>query len=234
MSGHHDDFEFEPIPGLPESPPEGEQVLWSGSPLKWRLGPHVFRTKWILVLFAILAVSSIFSGLNHGAGFTRIAVTFATMLFLGGLIALFFTLMGWLIAINTIYTITNKRLVIRHGVTMPMTINVPFAKVARADAKVRRDGTADISLALLDGNRLSIFAIWPHNRPWSWQSAAPAMRMVPDGAKVADILVNALTRELQADSKIRATMRPKVVRTRGQYMPVPAEQPEPAIHSASA
>jgi hypothetical protein len=234
MRDHDEDFAFEPVPGLPETPPEGEQVLWSGSPLKWRLGPHVFRTKWVLVLFAILAVSSIFSGLNHGAGFTRIAVTCATMLFLGGLIAVFFNVLGWLIAINTIYTITNKRLVIRHGVTLPMTINVPFAKVARADAKVRRDGTADISLALLDGNRLSIFAIWPHNRPWSWQGPQPAMRMVPDGGRVANILVNALTRELNAGAEIRHAARPKVVRTRGQYMPVPAKQHEPAMQSASA
>ena len=60
------------------------------------------------------------------------------------------------------------------------------------------------------------------------------MRMVPDGARVADVLVNALTRELHAQSKIRHAMRPKVMRTRGQYMPVPAEQPEPAMHSAGA
>ena len=26
----HDDYEIEPIPGLPERPPLGEEVLWQG------------------------------------------------------------------------------------------------------------------------------------------------------------------------------------------------------------
>lgn len=28
----HDDFAVEPIPGLPELPPEGEHILWQGAP----------------------------------------------------------------------------------------------------------------------------------------------------------------------------------------------------------
>ncbi|MEO0720506.1 MAG: PH domain-containing protein, partial [Pseudomonadota bacterium] len=26
----HDDFEIEPVSGLPEAPPEGEHILWQG------------------------------------------------------------------------------------------------------------------------------------------------------------------------------------------------------------
>ncbi len=32
---HHDDFEAEPIKGLPEMPPEGEVILWQGQPNWW-------------------------------------------------------------------------------------------------------------------------------------------------------------------------------------------------------
>lgn len=227
----HDDFAFEPKPGLPSALPENEEVLWSGSPEPWRLGHRAFHTRWIAAFFVIMAVSSIFSGFNHGAGTGRIAMTFVTLLFVGGLVVGFLAIMGWLVAINTIYTITNKRLIIRHGVTMPMAVNVPFTKVARADVKVDKNGAADISVALLDGNRLSIFAIWPHNRPWSWQGAAPAMRMVPDGAKVAKLLSDALLAHVhseQADSTAQqagATVRPKILRTRDRYMPAPATDP---------
>ena len=28
----HDDFQIEPVPGLPERPPEGERILWQGRP----------------------------------------------------------------------------------------------------------------------------------------------------------------------------------------------------------
>ncbi|MEO1362599.1 MAG: PH domain-containing protein, partial [Pseudomonadota bacterium] len=33
----HDDFEIEPVAGLPEAPPEGEQILWQGRPDTWAL-----------------------------------------------------------------------------------------------------------------------------------------------------------------------------------------------------
>ena len=33
----HDDFAIEPIPGLPERPPQGEEILWQGRPNWWAL-----------------------------------------------------------------------------------------------------------------------------------------------------------------------------------------------------
>ena len=217
MKDHHDhddDFAFEPIDGLPEKPPEGEEILWSGTPEKWRLGHQIFHTRLIFAFFVVLAVSSIFSGLNHGAGTARIALTFATLLAVGGMIVGFAVLAGWLIAINTVYTITGERLVIRHGVTLPMAVNFPFSKVANAAAKIRDDGVGDVSMALLDGNRVSIFAIWPHNRPWSWQGAAPAIKCVPDAVTAAQVLANALTAHAHARGDLPA--RPKIVRTKGR------------------
>ena len=213
MKDHHDDdFDFEPIDGLPEKPPQGETILWTGSPEKWRLGHQIFHTRWIMAFFVVIAVSSIFSGINHGASAGRIGATFVTLLVLGGLVVGFAMVMGWLIAINTIYTITSERLVIRHGVTMPMAVNFPFSKVANAAAKIRSDGSGDVSMALLDGNRVSIFAIWPHNRPWSWQGAAPAIRCVADAAAVSEVLGKALSAHAQATGD--AFARPKIVRTR--------------------
>ena len=224
----NDDFAFEPVPGLPSDLPDDEKILWSGSPDPWTLGHRAFHTRWIAAFFAVLAISSIFSGFNHGADAGRVAITVVTLLSLGGLVVGFLMVMGWLVAINTIYTLTNKRLIIRHGVTMPMAVNVPFTKIARADAKIHGSGAGDISVSLLDGNRLSIFAIWPHNRPWSWQGAAPAMRLVPNGAKVAKTLSDALLAHAKAEEAAAANetvfepARPKVVRTRDRYMPVTA------------
>jgi uncharacterized protein with PQ loop repeat len=175
----------------------------------------MFGTRWVLVLFGILAVSSIFSGLNHDASAGKIALTFFTMLFLGAAITGFCMVWGWLVAINTIYTITDKRLIIRHGVTMPMAINVPYAKVATAAAKVREDGSGDVSVAMLDGNNVSLFAIWPHNRPWNWQGVAPAMRAIPDAARVGVILHDALVAHVTEHGDVYEGARPKMqIRTR--------------------
>jgi len=226
VNTHHDDFDFEPADGLPRPLPEGEKVLWSGTPDKWQLGHSVFRTRVVAAVFVILAVSSVFSGLNHGIGAGRIAMTFVTLLGVGAAVIGFAMGMGWLIAINTRYTLTNRRLVIRHGVTMPMSINLPFDKIANAAAKLRGDGSGDVSVSLLDGNRASIFAIWPHNRPWSWQGTAPAIRCVAEADKVATLLANALVDHVQQTSGATVGARPKVVRTRQHKAPrLPATAP---------
>ena len=35
MSKHHDDFDFEPVRGLPQLLPKGERMLWQGAP-RWQ------------------------------------------------------------------------------------------------------------------------------------------------------------------------------------------------------
>ncbi|MEM7775248.1 MAG: photosynthetic complex putative assembly protein PuhB [Pseudomonadota bacterium] len=229
MSQHHDpDFDFEPIAGLPTKLPEDETILWSGSPEAWRFGHHVFRTRLVFAFFVVLAASSIFSGLNHGAETWRIALTFATLLSVGAAIVGFAMCFGWLMAINTVYTITNKRLVIRHGVTMPMAINVPFSKVANAAAKIRDDGNGDVSLSLLDGNRLALYAAWPHNRPWSWQGTAPAIRCVADAAVAARVLADSLAQYVTERGQAYERTRPKVPIRTAPAMDQPTDAPQPA------
>ena len=53
----HDDFQPpEPIRGLPEVPPEGEHILWQGSPNWWALANEALMLRWVAVYFAFLAV----------------------------------------------------------------------------------------------------------------------------------------------------------------------------------
>ena len=52
----HDDFNFEPIRGLPEKLPEGEHILWQGSPDFRRLAREALGVRWIMAYFAILVV----------------------------------------------------------------------------------------------------------------------------------------------------------------------------------
>lgn len=235
MSKHDDpDFDFEPIAGLPSELPEDETILWSGTPEKWQLGLRIFPTRAVAVVAVVLAVSSIFSGMSHGASAGQMTLTFVSMLFVGAAIIGFAMVWGWLVAINTVYTVTNKRLVIRHGVTLPMAINVPFAKVANAAAKIRDDGTGDVSVAMLDGNRVSIVALWPHNRPWSWQGPTPAMRCIPDASRVAQILHDALVRYATQAGETYQGERPKLrLRTR-DHEASDVRGAEPAVARSNA
>ena len=49
----HDDFEIEPIKGLPERPPEVEDILWQGRPDWWRLAVESLSVKWVATCRAV-------------------------------------------------------------------------------------------------------------------------------------------------------------------------------------
>ncbi len=48
----HDDFALEPIKGLPEVPPEGEEILWQGRPQVWPLMIAALAFWWVMAYFA--------------------------------------------------------------------------------------------------------------------------------------------------------------------------------------
>jgi hypothetical protein len=110
-----------------------------------------------------------------------------------GLLALF----AWLIGKTTIYTITNKRIVLRIGVALSIDINLPYKIVESAALKSYPDGTGDIVLTMVAGQKVLYPALWPHARPWRYFRAQPALRVVPDAAAVAQVLARALAESTQ-------------------------------------
>ena len=52
----HDDFDIEPVHGLPEAPPEGETILWQGAPRAWPLAKRALNAQWIAAYFGALAL----------------------------------------------------------------------------------------------------------------------------------------------------------------------------------
>ena len=55
---------------------------------------------------------------------------------------------AWGSARTTVYTITNRRVVMRVGIALPVTLNLPFAGSPRPACGCTADGTGDIPLAL--------------------------------------------------------------------------------------
>ena len=97
-----------------------------------------------------------------------------------------------LAARTTVYTITSRRLVMRIGIALPMTLNLPFKTVVSASARSYPDGTADVPLQLAPQHRLAFLILWPHCRPWQVRKPEPMLRRIPDGARVASLLAQAL------------------------------------------
>jgi len=187
----HDDFEVEPVPGLPEELPDGEVMLWQGAP-DWKvMARRAFHLPLLGVYFLLMLGVKIGFDLLSGIGVAGAllgAVGPATLgLFAGGMFALY----AWLIARGTVYTITNKRLVMRFGVALPMTFNVPFAQIRSAAVRCFDDGFGDIPVTLEDDQRISYIVMWPNVRPWHLKQPEPMLRSVANAAAVAEILADA-------------------------------------------
>ncbi len=186
------EYDVEPIRGLPARLPKGETMLWQGAP-EWKaFARHALHLRKLVVYFALLTAWNGASTLMEGHSFGQAAVSASWGLGLGaaacGLIALF----AWLVGRTTVYTITTKRVVMRFGLALPMTVNYPFALVDGAGLRAHSDGTGEIPLAMQKGSRLSYLIMWPHARPWRIGKPEPMMRAVPDAERVARILGRAL------------------------------------------
>jgi hypothetical protein len=185
------EHEYEPQRGLPEVLPAGETLLWQGSP-DWRaLARGAFHVRKLAVYFSLmLALRGI---VVYADGGTATAAVMASLWLLPlaalglGLVAT----LAWLSARGTVYTLTNKRVVMRIGIVLTVTYNLPFKRIARADLALAADGHGDIALALAGKDRIAYMQLWPHARPWRLARPEPSLRGVPDAARVAKQLVAA-------------------------------------------
>lgn len=187
-----DKMKPEPVPGLPENLPPGERVLWRGAPDWKALAMHVFHVRAVAIYFAALLAWKAGGALAGGAGAGE-AASSAIMVALFAVAALgLLSLLAWLTARATIYTVTDERVVIRAGVALPKAINIPFAIIGSAALRTRPGGNGDIPLRLTGPDRASYLHLWPHARPWRLNRAEPMLRGLPDAADAAGILAGAL------------------------------------------
>jgi hypothetical protein len=187
----HDDHELEPIPGLPALPPAGETILWQGRPSWRRLVRDGFGIAWLAGYFAFFtALRGVVFGVEANSLWTGVAealvVAPLAVVALGIVV-----LLGYAHARATVYTITSHRVVMRIGVALPVSFNLPFRQLQAADVRVGADGGGDLALTLARGNRLAWPILWPHVRPWRFAHASPTLRAVDGIDNVADILASA-------------------------------------------
>ncbi len=185
----HDDFAVEPVEGLPERPPEGEAILWQGRPDWWALTKSALAFWWVIGYFAVLTLWRFLTVVDQLPLMQAIAATIP-MLVLGLVVAGLLILTALIQARATVYTVTNRRIAMRIGAALTVTLNLPYRQIERADLDLRADGTGTSALTTLGDTRLSYLVCWPHVRPWHFQTK-PALRCVPDAAHVAQIVSEA-------------------------------------------
>lgn len=186
----HDDFEIEPVKGLPERPPEGEEILWQGRPSTFALARESLNLYWVAGYFGILAIWRFVSVVDL-MPLGQALAAMLPLIVLGAIVCGLLYVVALIQARATIYTITNARVAMRIGAALTLTLNLPYREVGNAALDLRRDGTGTIALDTTGETRLSYLVIWPHARPWHFGSTQPALRCIPDAAGVARILADA-------------------------------------------
>lgn len=187
------EHDYEPTPGLPGHLPEDETLLWQGAPDWQSLAVRAFHARKVLFYCLALMIWHFAGRLYDGMALSQAlsALFWPALLTLAvvGLLAG----MAWLSARTTIYSITSKRVVIRAGIAIPMTINIPFKSLAEGNLVKHRDGTGDIVLKIAGSDRIAYLHLWPHVRRWRFKRPEPMLRCITDPISAAEILGRAVT-----------------------------------------
>lgn len=186
----HDDFNFEPIRGLPEQLPEGEHILWQGAPDPRRLAREALGLRWVAGYFALLAFWRV--GVSSADVHFGVALMHGLPFILSGAVACAILYgIAYVQARSTVYTLTNKRVAMRIGAALTMTLNLPYTWIGTAKLDLKSSGHGTLAFELIGETRVSYLMSWPHVRPWHIARTQPALRCIPDAENVARIFAEA-------------------------------------------
>lgn len=211
----------EPIPGLPDYLPEGERILWQGAPNWKQFAIRALHVRKVAIYFALLFAWRL---LGDGAPIGHVGLLLMATLAIGLLL-----LLGWSMARSALYTITNHRVVMRFGIALPMSINLPFEAIDSVDMRQHGSGAGDIAIVPRPGGqirRLSWVVMWPHARPWRTSPVQPMLRCLDDADQAAGILADALSTHFDTENVRHAVRTDRPMPDKGRAArPRPPKSP---------
>jgi hypothetical protein len=188
MSEH----EFEAVRGIPGDLPEGETILWQGAPDWVQLSIDAFKLNWVGAYFAALISWRCINGILQGNDPIASLMTAFAVTPLALLAVAILGFLAWINSRSTVYTITDKRVIMRFGAALTKAINIPFTIIESASANVKADGRGDVAVKLLMPNKIPMLLLWPHVKPKTLRHPEPAFRSLKDAGICAPILAEAL------------------------------------------
>ena len=202
----HDDFNFEPIRGLPEQLPEGEHILWQGAPDPWRLAREALGLRWVAGYFALLAFWRV--GVSSADVPFGVALMHGLPFILSGVVACAILYgIAYVQARSTVYTLTNKRVAMRIGAALTMTLNLPYTWIGTAKLDLKSSGHGTLAFELIGETKVSYLMSWPHVRPWRIARTQPALRCIADAQNVAQIFAEAAETRISEPRVERVTQQ---------------------------
>lgn len=200
------EHEFEAQLGLPEKLPQGETILWQGTPDWVSLAIEAFHLRALLIYFTLMLLFQI-NYLTEQPGPLNLSAI-ALSLFMVVMLLSSITLWAWMTAKASMYTLTNKRVVMRVGLVLSVTFNLPLKKILAANELHRKNNTSDISLSISEKDRIAWIHLWPHARPWRLNQPEPTLRCIKEGQLFAETLKSAWLLEQQNTESLFSLPQP--------------------------
>jgi hypothetical protein len=190
LSTQHE-HEFEAAPGLPEALPAGEKILWQGAP-DWRqLAVHAFHVRKLAIYFALIIALQ--AWVMQGQSLQVMLASIGTSAMLALTAVGMLTAIAWFASHTCLYTLTSKRIVMRVGIVLTMTFNLPLVRIAGAALKSRGRGCGDVALQIREPDRIAYLHLWPHARAWRLKNPEPSLRCVKNADAVGASLSDPIT-----------------------------------------
>jgi hypothetical protein len=210
IESHGLEHELEPQLGLPERLPAGEHILWQGAPDFRALALRVFHVRKVALYFAALLAWRAGSLLSDGANLSATLIGLAGPVLIASMGVAALLALAWMTARTTVYTLTNKRVVMRIGIVLTLAFNVPLRVVASAALRSGKRGAAgDIVMSLAGQDHMAWLHLWPHVRPWHLKRPQPMLRALPDASRVAQLLSQAWALETGIAAQPAAASTPE-------------------------
>ena len=188
-NGH--EHELEQQYGLPERLPATEKILWQGSPDARALARSAFHLRKLALYFAALMALQAANVAADGASVADVLLALVWPAGLSALALLGVWTLAWLTARTAVYTVTDRRVVMRIGIVLTLTFNLPLRTIESAAMRQGSGGHGDIVLALKGPDHIAWLHLWPHARPWHLTRTQPMLRALPQVADVAALLQRA-------------------------------------------
>ena len=198
------EHEFEAVHGLPAALPAGENIIWQGSPDVSSFARNAFHIRAIAGYFALLLVLRGVFAVADGATYAQALISVAPLFVLALVGLALVWLLAYLASRAAVYTLTDRRIVMRIGIVLSVTFNLPLKTLTAAGLKINSDGTGDIPLSLQSEFNIAYLHLWPHARPWQIRNTQPMLRSIANVERVAALLTKAT---LAAQPAIKASER---------------------------
>jgi hypothetical protein len=180
------------IDGIDAPLPPGEHVRWQGAPMWRSLAWRAFHGRTVLLYFTILCLWQGGAVLTGGKTLQAALGIIILLVILAVISLACSALLGWLTARNSVYAITDRRVVLRIGAIVPSIINIPYRMIDSVAVTKYGHDQGDLAIALAGTDRIAFFQLWPHARPWHVKQPQPMLRSLRDPMAVGKILREAV------------------------------------------